>query len=264
MDWVRPSLTIALLLTPACGSDPPPAEETDGATETGTTGSSDGASPTPGPADTRSDDTTSGGSTSDPSGPDTSTGSGGSDSGTTDGCPVGTDGCPCDVGLACDEGLACNADGLCEPAPMCRSVDMEPNDDEGTAFTLSELNCGDMLDLGVLGTLEGPESDWYRFFGDEGVILCPEQPRIDIAADIDTDVCVFIECLEGATVDVACGGGSMASDSPQGRPGCCGVNEAFLESYDCSGLLTPKNVDVWVSVSTREVECADYAFVYEF
>ncbi|MEM9459404.1 MAG: hypothetical protein AAGF11_34820 [Myxococcota bacterium] len=264
MDWVRPSSIIALFLMPACGSDPPSQPETDGATETGTTGSSGGADPAPGSAETTSDEPTSRGSTSDPSGADSSTGPGGSGSGTTDGCLVGTDGCPCDQRDACDEGLVCNAQGQCQPAPMCRSVDVEPNDDEDTAFTLSELNCGDMLDLGVLGTLQGPEVDWYRFFGDEGVILCPEQPRVTITADIDADVCVFVDCLEGGTVDVSCGGGSMASDSPLGRPGCCGVNEAFLDSYDCSGLLTPKNVDVWVSVATRQLDCADYAFVYEF
>lgn len=261
MNRGRLSLIFALALGPACGSDPP-AVETDGATETGTAGSSGDADSTTGSADTRPD--SSDGTTPGETGPEPDTSSSGPGSGTTEGCPAGTEGCPCGEGDTCDEGLICSVEGQCEPAPPCRPIDTEPNDDEATAPTLNELNCGDELDLGALGTLQGPEADWYRFFGDEGVILCSEQPRVSITAAIDPDVCVFIECLEGSTVDVTCAGGSTAADSPEGRPGCCGVSEAQIDSYDCSGFLVPKNVNIWTSITTAQAVCVDYEFVYSF
>lgn len=261
MEWTRPSPTLTVALVLACGSDSPTVVETDAPTETGTAGSSGDPGSTTGPAPT-APDASAGDSTGGSTGPGTTTGSEGS--GTTDDCPVGTEGCPCDEGQICDEGLVCGADDQCEPAPPCRPIDTEPHDDEATAITIGELNCGDMLDLGTLGTLEGPQTDWYRFFGDEGFILCAEQPQVTITADVDTEVCVFIECLEGNAIEVGCAGGSTASDSPEGRPGCCGVGEGHLDTYDCSGFLAPKNVNVWVSVATAEAVCTDYDFVYSF
>lgn len=261
MDWGRLSLTLAFSSLLACGSDDSPQVETDGATEASTGASTGGATDDP-TTGTPPDGTTSDGDASG-TGPDTNTDGPGSDS--SGGCPPGTDGCPCDGGTECDPGLVCGGEGTCEPAPACRSVDLEPNDDEASAFMLKGVNCDNMSDLGVIGTLEGPETDWWRYFGEEGLILCDEQPQVTVSADIDTDVCAFVDCLEGTTSGVSCGGGSMAADSPEGRPGCCGTNGAHVTGYECTGgFLPPQNVYVYVSVTTAEVVCADYGMVTAF
>ncbi|MEX1365323.1 MAG: hypothetical protein AB1Z98_19500 [Nannocystaceae bacterium] len=266
MDWARASLNLALGVLIGCGDDGSAAgTETDAQTESGTAATAASTGTEGESADTMAGPPTGteGNTTEVVTGSDLDSTTADSATG-TDGCPVGTDGCPCDVGSTCDDGLTCNGDGVCEPLPACRPLDTEPHDDEATATVLNELNCGNELDLGVIGTLEGPQTDWYRYFGDEGAILCSEQPLVTITADIETDVCVFIECLEGNATGVGCAGGSTAADSPQGRPGCCGVDEAHLNAYDCGGFFTPNNLDIWISVGTADAVCADYGLVYSF
>ncbi len=68
----------------------------------------------------------------------------------------------------------------------------------------------------------------------------------------------------GSATGVGCAGGSSSADSPEGRPGCCGEDEVHLNNYECGGLLTPRNVDVWISVASAEVACTDYELSYGF
>ncbi|MCA9650755.1 MAG: hypothetical protein H6712_31060 [Myxococcales bacterium] len=248
----------------ACGSDEPPEAETDGTAESGTGASTGATTHDSTMGTTPSDDGSSGGS-SGGTGPGVDTGSEGPGSDGSGGCPAGTEGCPCVEGIECDAGLVCSDAGSCELAPACRSVDAEPNDDEGSATMLMAVDCNNMFDLGVIGTIDGPETDWWQYFGAEGVILCSEEPQVTVSADIDLEVCVYVDCLEGNTTGVGCTGGSVAADSPEGRPGCCGTNAAHVSGYDCSGgILTPKNVYVYVSVATDQVVCIDYGMVEAF
>lgn len=261
---MRTFLVLACSLGLACGSEEPSTEGGSGS-ETGmaTAGSTgDDSDPTSASAGTMSGSATTGMGSNTDSGPSDS--SGADESGTTDGCPAGTLGCPCDVGSTCDDGLLCNDDGLCEAPPACRPIDTEPHGDEASALQLDPVNCSNELIIEDLATLDAPETDWFRTFGDEGALFCSEQPRAIVTTDIDVEVCVYIECLEGAANSIGCAGGSMSADSPEGRPGCCGTNEAHLNDYECGGLLTPKNVDIWISVASEELACVDYDMTYSF
>jgi hypothetical protein len=176
-------------------------------------------------------------------------------------CPYGTEGCLCDVGATCDEGLMCNDEGTCVAPPACEPLDADPHGDEASAYPLEGIDCGNGIDLGVAATLVGPETDWYTYPAGE-VFMCPERPAAATAADITTNVCVFIQCLQGDAVMVQCSETSVATDSPEGRPGCCGQDQAQVFNYDCSGLGSGKDVDVWISVGTDEEACSDYAMSY--
>jgi hypothetical protein len=177
-------------------------------------------------------------------------------------CPFGGQGCLCDVGARCDEGLDCNDDGVCVPPPDCRPIDETPHDDEATAVELEEVGCNEGVELDVIGTVEGPQTDWYTYAGNDG-FTCVEQPTAIVVADADLVVCVFLECNQGDVQQVECGAESTDSASPDGRPGCCGTNIAFVNDYDCSGF-GGKSADVFVSVASADDVCLDYSLEYGF
>ena len=179
-------------------------------------------------------------------------------------CPLGSENCPCDVGAACDEGLMCNVEsGTCVAPPDCRPLDTDPHGDEGSAFELEGLNCGNGMELGVIGTIEGPEVDWYTYFGNES-FGCPETPAASISSTEPLDVCVHIECDNGGDVQgLQCGAGSSSADSPDGRAGCCGTDTAVIDDYDCSGF-GGIDVNVFVAVASDDRICADYSLEYSY
>ena len=257
-------LLLASVLALACGTDDaPPGDATDSDASTSMGGSTEGVTTSTSTSEGTVGGTTTSGS-SEGTGPVADSGSGETAEPTTDGCPVGTEGCPCDAGDACDEGLECNPDGFCEVAAVCRSIDTDPHVDEASATVLGNVGCDSLIDLGVIGTLDGPQTDWYRYFGNEGLVLCTEQPQATVTAAIDTDVCVYMECVEGSASGVSCASGSAPDTSPEGRPGCCGQNQAHINDFDCGGFLTPKNANVWISIGTTENACVDYALTYAF
>lgn len=272
MVWGRAPFAFLCGLAVACGPGGSATPDTDGETDTdtdteGTTGDSDPTNPTATNPATSSPTATNASN----SGSTTTTDTGPVDSGdsdtsppTTGECPYGTEGCLCDVGAMCDEGLSCSDEGICEAPPACRPLDRDPHGDEASAYELDPLGCGDGMDLGIIATLEGPETDWYTHFGGEA-FQCPEQPAATaMALGIATEVCVYIECVEGNAVGVMCGNGSGDATSPDGRPGCCGEDAAQISGYDCMGQFAGKDVDVWISVGTDEEACADYALSYAF
>lgn len=273
-----PLLGLCCLLGIACGSFGSSADtDTDG---TGTEASDTTASSTDPTAasmsgSATSGSTTSGSTTSPTSGETTETstttatdGPGSSSEGLTAAtdtgdCPFGTEGCLCDVGPQCDDGLDCNDEGICVAPPACRPIDLDPHDDEASATALDPLGCDESMDLGLAGTIEGPQSDWYTFFGNDA-FGCPEQPGATLTADEPLEVCVFIECENGGALEpLECGGDSTEATSPDGRVGCCGTDSAFVGDYDCTGF-GGKDVDAYVSVSSDEMVCADYELSYIF
>lgn len=264
-----PYLVVIALLAGACGSEDPPAgTATEGQASTGTGESTDGPGTSMATsatsAVTGADATTMSVESSGDTGPVTDSGEETAGSTTTEECPAGTEGCPCDGGRTCEAGLVCSGEGVCEPGAACRSLDPDPHADEATATMLGSLGCNSSTDLGLIGTLDGPETDWYRYFGNEGVVLCAEQPEATVAAAIEVEVCAYIECLEGTASAVVCAGGSSSATSPEGRPGCCGSGQTRIDDYECGGFLSPKNVDVWISVASTEEACEDYALSYAF
>ncbi len=191
---------------------------------------------------------------------DATEGSGGSETGE---CPFGTEGCLCDVGAQCEEGLDCNDEGVCVAPPDCRPIDADPHDDEATAIELEAVDCDQGIELGLIGTIEGPQTDWYTYLGNDGII-CTEQPIAIAAADDPLEVCLYLECGNGGDVTpLDCGGKSTLSESPEGRPGCCGDGLAFVEDYGCTGF-GGKSADVFVSVASAEQVCIDYSLEYGF
>lgn len=193
---------------------------------------------------------------------DTSGDGDGDTSGDGDGddpCPLGSEGCPCDVGASCDEELECDIDeGLCLP-PVCDLLDPDPHQDEGSAIVLEGVECEQSLNLGEFATMEGPQTDWFRYPGDAKG-MCDEQPRAMVGADAPMQVCVYIECQSGNDVtSYECGEGVML-DSPEGRPGCCAETAVLMADYDCMGMN--EDVDVYLSVSSVEELCENYVLSY--
>ncbi|MCA9706727.1 MAG: hypothetical protein KDK70_12825 [Myxococcales bacterium] len=234
----------------------------------GTGGSSSGSDPssdsthstnsthstmTTSPSSTTATGTADGGSTSATTGATLATDS------SSGGCPQGTEGCPCTDRGTCDLGLLCSG-GTCELAPACRPIDPVPHDDENTAIELEMVNCSMSMDLEALGTIDGPQTDWYTFFGNDA-FGCNEQPAAQVTADEPLRVCVYIECVNGgATGMLSCSPGTMGATSPEGRNGCCGSGGAMVGTYDC--FLGSKDVDVYVSIGSDEAVCVDYGLTY--
>ncbi len=188
--------------------------------------------------------------------------SSGSTTGTGGDCPLGAEGCLCDIGAQCDDGLDCGEDGICAAPPDCTPLDETPHDDEESAVELEGLGCNEGMELGVIGTIEGPQTDWYTFAGNDS-FTCVEQPAGLVSATEDLVVCAFLECNQGDVQDLVCGAESTDSASPQGRLGCCGTNIAFVDDYDCSGF-GGKDATVYISVASTEDVCVDYSLEYGF
>ncbi len=266
---------MGVLLVLGCGPAAQMAADTESETEdgSGTAGSTDDGSPTttPPPTTDPTDPTnmtnavdSSGGTDPDPTtggtGPADSSGDGPDPD--TGGCPPGGEGCLCDIGSLCDDPLVC-VEGICVAEPACAPIDMVDHSLEDDAIELAGLGCDAAATEPALGTIVGPEADWYWFAGNDAG-FCPEQPAAVVTADVPIDVCVFLECASGGDVqDLTCGRASTPLDSPQGRPGCCGESAALIEGYDCSGF-GGKDANVYISLSSSAKICADYDLDYSF
>lgn len=276
MSWtaLRDVTIWGALIVAGCG---PAAEtaETESETEdgTGTAGSTgEDGSPTTTPppttdptnmTDGMTDGMTNGADSSGDTNPDPSTtgpGSGDGPDPDTGDCAPGTEGCLCDIGSTCDDPLSC-VEGICTGGPACIPIDMEDHALESSALELDGLGCDAAMSEPALGTVVGPEADWYLFPGNDAS-FCPEQPAAVVTADVPLDVCVFLECDSGGDVDpLQCGEAAVEVTSPDGRPGCCGDSAALVESYDCTGF-GGKDVDVFISVGSTDMVCADYDLDY--
>ncbi|MCH9680327.1 MAG: hypothetical protein K0V04_02750 [Deltaproteobacteria bacterium] len=269
MAWRCEAGVVVLGLAFACGPEGVAAgTETETDTESGTAADTESANTGPSSASASASATASASASGDgtTSGSDPTTGAPDPDSSGdpppgTDGCTPGLEGCLCDVGAMCEGDLVCDEEGFCvDPDSICSPLDEDPHDDESTAYDVDAVGCSGTIDLGLIGTLEGPQTDWYTFLGNES-FACPEEPSVEVVADEDLEVCVYIECVQGNAVDIDCGGAD-AADSPDGRPGCCDTNQVDMDDYDCSGMFSGLDIVAWVSVGSRERICADYTLSY--
>lgn len=236
----RPVLALAgLALALACsgggGGDESATGASDSAfTATDTTGTSTGDSTT-----STAGTSTSGGSATESgttgTSTDTSTTGVASTAATTDACPPGSEGCPCDGG-ACAEGLVCTA-GTCAPPIACEDAEPEPNDSEATAIDLGTHTDDDADGGAFTGVLAGKaDVDWYKYTGND-VVLHTTEPTRDVMFDKAARFCKFLECQSGGAVmtEVTCPLGSDFAISPELRPGCCSGEGFELKDYNCPG-----------------------------
>lgn len=241
---------VVLLPAPACGPEGI-ADDTDTDTETDSEGTSGTGSGSAEEDAGRTDDgppaTTISDETGDP--PDDTTGD----------CPVGTENCLCDVGAVCEGDLVCER-GVCVGPPACEHPEGEPNDDEASAIELPDLGCGDPPAT-TSGVLDGVDADWFTFGGNDGV-ACFGGPSAQVTSDAEVVLCMFFECNGGMT-SVQCDGSSDATDSPEGRPGCCGPGQVDVGSVGC-GFGNPDSAQVYMRVSTVDAACQPYELEYEF
>jgi hypothetical protein len=117
----------------------------------------------------------------------------------------------------------------------------EANQTEQTAFSLSIAPISDCDgDGGVIsGTVAGPSDvDWFTYRGDD-TGTCSVDPYVFFdTADPGVRICVFLECVAGATELTACPQGSDTSVSPGGRQGCCSTSGFDIaDNFNCSGSM---------------------------
>lgn len=256
---------LALALAAACGNtDAPGGSGTEnGAGSTSEAGESTGFDPTTGAsaitASATSDPSTSGtGSAEDSS---TTDGPAASSSEST-GCPIGTEGCPCDAD-ACLDDLVC-ADAVCTAPGGCDQDLLEPNDEETMPTLLGEVDDDDDDGGSIFGTLEGPDDvDWYRYTGNDTVLGNVDPARF-VMANAGLRICKFAECEGGVEVtEFDCPAETEAATSPEGRPGCCAPMGIALADANCTGGLDD-TMQVFLRVDQAEAACVDYELIYHF
>jgi hypothetical protein len=231
------ALILALGPLACAGGDPVKedrfgSEDADGGDD-GTSGTSDGQTATSGdPGGTTGD--TSGDPTG--SGP-TSSGSGASSGGSTSGSGSSS------------SGSVCNDSG---PG--------EPNDSEGSASNLGELDDCDASGGYLDGVLAGDDVDWYVYHGGDA-FGCMVDPSREIEADGGYRVCKFVSCDSGEGT-VTCPAGTSAETSPDGRSGCC-AQQAFELTIDCPGLTDSASVYVRVD-KPPAYDCVNYKLTIHY
>ena len=145
----------------------------------------------------------------------------------------------------------------------------ELNETEATATALADVedDCDSNFKT-VLGVLSGPtDVDWYVYDQLADSALCTVDPDRDWSQTSGGQlrVCKFLECQTSQTPSFNCPSNTTADTSPEGRPGCCGV-EPFAFGASCvtvgADLLT-----VYVRVdepSSAADNCNEYNLVYAF
>lgn len=243
---------------------PSGAESTDGPTvlgsSTGTAGEETDSSSTGAPPPSDSSDTS---TTAPPPADSSSSGSADSSSGGSDdeGCPVGTDGCPCDAG-ACADTLLCLGD-VCQPA-QCDGDGFEDNEDEASAHDLGEINDSDDNGGVISGSLHHDgDVDWYRYQGDDD-FTGDVDPARTLVSSGGVRMCKFLECDVGiAETEFECPAGTDYAFSPGGRPGCCANGAVELADLNCTGV-TEDNAAVYIRIDQPADPCVTYSVAYHY
>ncbi len=215
-------------------------------TTTGDPGTSSGGDDTTTSTTAAEDDTRTGGA-----GQSTSSG----------GCPEGTLDCPCEDGT-CLDGLVCE-DDVCVPPTACDQDLLEPNDVEGMATLLGEINDNDDNGGSIFGVLDGPDdADWYRYTGDDDILYNVDPSRF-VDATAGVRMCKFAECDNGiGATEVPCPPETEPAVSPEGRPGCCAPLGMEIEA-NCSGVVED-NMHVYMRIDSAEEACVPYELIYHF
>jgi hypothetical protein len=176
------------------------------------------------------------------------------------GCAPGTEGCPCDIGSTCEGELQC-VDGTCVAELPCEEPETEPNNSYDEAIDLGAVPC-DPDFMSTEGALNGTDADFYTLSeGPGGAIGCFDpDPQVDVEADQDVRVCVYIACDDG-TNDVGCGG-EQEDDTYEDLNGCCNTNAARLFNAGCPGFPVAPDPVFYVRVISAEEVCIPYVLNY--
>jgi hypothetical protein len=114
----------------------------------------------------------------------------------------------------------------------------ESNETEITAYELDVLPIADCDGAGgvITGVIAGPDDvDWFYYRGDD-TATCQVDPTVFFnTADPGLRICMFLECVAGATEFPACPDGSLSAVSPAGRQGCCSESGFTIDSFNCAG-----------------------------
>ncbi|MEM6293218.1 MAG: hypothetical protein AAGA54_18230 [Myxococcota bacterium] len=268
----RIGLFLALSLS-ACGTTDDPGaaggdDSSGGDGSSSTTGTSVSAtavsmtsSTDPGTTRGTSDDTTSTVTTDPTTDADTTATATEGSSSSSGGCAPGNVDCPCEDG-GCFDGLVCE-DDVCVPPTSCDQDLLEPNDVEGMATLLGEINDNDDNGGSIFGVLDGPDdADWYRYTGDDDILYNVDPSRF-VDATAGVRMCKFAECENGiGATEVPCPAETEPAVSPEGRPGCCAPLGMEIEA-NCTGVVED-NMQVFMRIDSAEDACVPYELIYHF
>jgi hypothetical protein len=181
---------------------------------------------------------------------------------TTDGgCPLGSEGCPCNAGI-CESDLSCLED-TCQSSE-CDGDVFEPNDVEAEATDLGEINDNDGNGGVVSGSLHlAGDVDWFRYSGNDDVTGNVD-PERELVASGGLRLCKFIECGNGlAETEFECPVGTQYALSTMARPGCCASDGIALPDLNCTGV-TEDNSTVYIRLDQPDAACVTYAVSYHY
>jgi hypothetical protein len=146
----------------------------------------------------------------------------------------------------------------------CVDPGTEPNETEAKATFLDNITDCDGSGGQVDGVLSGPNDvDWYRHKASD-TLGCSVDPTRSISAVGSIRLCKFFECLSDAP-SFSCPQGTVAATSPDGRPGCCGL-EGFSVDFCCgSCAFGSDDAQVYIRIDNPDqVACLPYQLAYHY
>jgi hypothetical protein len=174
-------------------------------------------------------------------------------------------GCACQFNEDCRGSLIC-PEGTCEEPAVCGDDPNEPNNGEMQAALLDPITDDDDQGSMVSGELQSPNDiDWFRYEGtDTSFAIVGPYAQVNVNA---LELCIYAECVNGLeNTDVTCNEGTTLQPSPNGRPGCCGMDTGGFEiSLSCGGTLSDDSALIYMSVAGSEPGvCQEYTLTYNF
>lgn len=146
----------------------------------------------------------------------------------------------------------------------CMDPGPEPNEVEDDAVEFDDQGCQDPPGM-FAGVLNGDvDVDWFRYRGVDGQGCGFNNPFVShtLTASDTVRLCVFAECDQGDP-QFQCPMGSQNSDSPDGRPGCCGSGDLTFQ-WNCQGSQL-ETADFYVRLDQAPANsCVDYSVTYSF
>ncbi len=175
------------------------------------------------------------------------------------------EGCVCMFNEDCAGELMC-PEGTCVSVAACTDDANEPNDGEMQATLLDPITDDDDQGSMVSGQLSAPgDTDWFRYEGDD-TAFAVVSPYVQVNVNA-LQLCMYAECVNGlGNTDVSCNEGTTLQPSPNGRPGCCGINTGgFQINLSCGGTFTDDDALIFMSVTGSEAGvCQDYTVTYNY
>ncbi len=238
-------------------TDPSTGGATTGVSTTGTPTTDPTAAPTTDPTNDDSGPTP---TTMDPTEATDPTTGPTTDGDSSGGCTIGTQGCVCD-GQSCNTGLEC-VDGECVLDVDCGIDIYEDNNTESDASDLGTLSDDDDDAMTITGVLEGNETDWFTYLGDD-TLFSTVNPARTLTTAGALRMCKYAECTAGLfSTEVTCPEGTASDESPEGRPGCCGTEDFELE-LDCLDAVDD-DAQMYMRFDQGLADCTQYTVEFKY